>query len=166
MDDEPQTPAPPGPPAQAPRRHLPSLRPTPRTSMLVVTIAYGIYALSLLLQPARWAQTPAYHNLLIIMDQQAWGTLFAVTTAGLAAALRFGHRYRWMSIAALSLGLAITTTWCAGFVIRWLTSSSTTPETWVSWAVNDYLLLRALLMLGYEEVHVRIRQPPRDDDSG
>src|SRR5579859_866830 len=108
-----------------------AVKPTPRTNMFVIGISYAVFALSLILQPRRWGQTPAYHNLLIIMPQQAWGACFAVVTCGLAAALWKGARYRWVSVLALSLGLAITTTWTAAFVIRWLTSGNTTPETWV-----------------------------------
>lgn len=113
-----------------------------RVNMLVIAAAYAVFALSLLCQQARWALTPAYGNLLAIMPQQAWGAQFAGVAVILAvAALRPG---RWLSVIALSLGLAITTTWLAAFVIRWLTSTSTTPETWVSWAVFEYLLLWAL----------------------
>ncbi len=45
-------------------------------------------------------------------------------------------------------------TWGLAFVIRWLTSASTTPETWVSWAVFDYLVVRALVLLDYLEIRV------------
>lgn len=138
------------------RTRLLAVRSTPSTNMFVIAVAYGIFALSLLFQPARWGMTPAYRNLLVIMDQRAWGTCFAVVTAMLAAALWKGRTYRWLSVLALSLGLAITTTWVTAFVIRWLTSSATTPETWVSWAVFDFLLFRAFLLLGYEEVRIRI----------
>jgi hypothetical protein len=124
-----------------------------RANMLVITAAYGIFAVSLAFQPARWASTPAYANLLAIMPQRTWGTLFAVTALMLAAAVR-QHSLRWLSVTALSLGLAITTTWLAAFVIRWLTSGNTTPETWVSWAVFEYLLIRALVLLGYKEGNV------------
>ena len=121
-----------------------------RAHMLVITAAYGIFAVSLVVQPARWAATPAYANLLAIMPQRTWGVLFAVTAVMLATAVRL-HSLRWLSVTALSLGLAITTTWLAAFVIRWLTSGSTTPETWVSWAVFEYLLIRALVLLGNKE---------------
>lgn len=124
-----------------------------RANMLVITAAYAIFALSLLLQPARWAATPAYANLLAIMPQRAWGALFAVTAVMLGAAVRLYSR-RWLSVIALSAALAITTTWTAAFLIRWATSQSTTPETWVSWAVFEYLLVRALVLLGYREVKV------------
>ena len=95
----------------------------------------------------------AYANLLAIMPQRAWGTLFAVTAVMLGTAVRL-YSWRWLSVTALSFGLAITTTWLAAFIIRWATSSSTTPETWVSWAVFEYLLIRALASLGYKEVKV------------
>jgi hypothetical protein len=124
-----------------------------RANMAVIAAAYAVFAVSLLVQPRRWALTPAYHDLLEIMPQNAWGVCFAVA-AGLLAAAAIRHGVRWLSVVALSAGLAITTTWCAAFVVRWLTSSSTTPETWVSWAVFDFLLMRALAGLGSEEVKI------------
>jgi hypothetical protein len=129
--------------------------------MLVVGITYGIFALSLIFQPARWAATPAYRNLLTIMPQRAWGAVFAVVAALLGSAVsRYG--WRWLCVLALSAGLAITTFWATAFVIRWLTSASTTPETWASWAVFDFLLLRALSLLGYREVPA----PPLHEGTG
>lgn len=125
----------------------------PRPNMIVISIAYATFAASLTFQPRRWSSTPAYRNLLAIMPQQAWAAAFAVV-AGLLAAAVIWHSLRPLSVIALSAGLAITATWCAAFIVRWLTSSSTTPETWVSWAVFGYLLLRALTLLGYEEVKV------------
>lgn len=116
-----------------------------RVNMLVIAGAYAVFAVSLIFQPARWAATPAYANLLAIMPQQAWGAQFAVVAAFLAVAAAARGRHRWLTVIALSLGLAITTTWVAAFVIRWLTSASTTPETWVSWAVFEYLLVQALV---------------------
>lgn len=124
-----------------------------RANMLVITAAYGIFAVSLIAQSARWASTPAYANLLAIAPQRTWGALFAITAAMLGTAVRLPS-LRWLSVAALSVALAITTTWLAAFVIRWLTSGNTTPETWVSWAVFEYLLIRALILLGYKEVRV------------
>lgn len=136
------------------------LIPTPRTNMAVIGVSYAVFALSLLFQPARWGATPAYRNLLEILPQQAWGGCFAVTSILLGAAM-WQYRHRWLSGVALSCALAITTTWFAAFMIRWLTSASTTPETWVSWAVFDFLLFRALMLLGYGEVRV----PGRRSDS-
>lgn len=134
-----------------------------RMHMSVITVSYGIFALSLLFQPTRWGLTPAYANLLVIMPQRAWGTCFAVTSCALGTAV-WQQQRRWLSITALSLGLAITTTWSAAFIIRWLTSGNTTPETWVSWSVFDYLLLRALFLLGFKEVKIPVRTQRGDAD--
>jgi hypothetical protein len=114
-----------------------------RANMLVIAVAYGIFALSLLFQPARWQQTPAYANLLAILPQQAWGGAFTAVCALLAAAAVLPGR-RWLPVPALAAGVAITTFWSAAFIIRWATSPDTTPVTWVSWAVFDLILLRAL----------------------
>ena len=115
-----------------------------RASILVITIAYGVFAISLIGQPARWSATPAYKDLLIIMPARPWGACFAAVTILLAGTLAVPRR-RWLSVTALSAALAITLTWCAAFMVRWATSTNTTPETWVSWAVFAYLLLRALI---------------------
>jgi hypothetical protein len=103
-----------------------------------------VFACSLAFQPARWSATPAYKDLLLIMPARPWGACFAAVTILLTGTLAAPAR-RWLSVLALSAALAITLTWCAAFLVRWLTSDSTTPETWVSWAVFAYLLLRALI---------------------
>lgn len=134
-----------------------------RSNMVVIAVAYTVFAVSLLAQPARWALTPAYHDLLEILPQDVWGVMFAVVSALLAASVCLHHRrrrLRWLPVTALSAALAITTCWCAGFVVRWATSPDTTPETWVSWAIFDFILLRALLRLDYEEVRVPAPSPP------
>lgn len=132
----------------------------PRANMLVIGTVYGVFALSLIFQSSRWAATPAYANLLAIMPQQAWGSGFAVVAALLGTAI-WRHEHRWLSVTALTLALAITATWCTAFVIRWLTSSATTPETWGSWFVFGYLLVRSLLLLGHDE---EVRAPSQDGD--
>lgn len=121
--------------------------------MTVIACGYGIFALSLIFQGERWGRTPAYRNLLAIMPQSAWGACFAVVAALLAAALA-RRRWRWLSVTALTAAFMLTTGWGLAFVVRWATSDSTTPETWVSWACFDYLILRAIILLDFEEVRV------------
>jgi hypothetical protein len=127
--------------------------------MLVISIAYGIFGLSLWFQGSRWGATPAYHNLLEIMRQPEWGTAFAVTSGLLGVAALKRRTPRWLSVLALTVGFAITTGWMFAFMVRWLTSPSTTPETWVSWAVFDYMLIRAAALFDLDEV----RLPKRED---
>jgi hypothetical protein len=124
---------------------------TARANMFTIGIAYTVYALSLLLQPRRWSRTPAYHLLLEVIPADAWGCCFAVAAAGLFAAVATS-RHRWLVVAALSAAGAITVAWALAFLVRWATNGSTTPETWVSWAVNAYLLIRAAAYLDYQEI--------------
>jgi hypothetical protein len=133
------------------RRHR--LIGAPRANMCVIAVAYAIFALSLLLQPSRWAATPAYRNLLAIMPQYGWGAVFAALAVLLAAAVWWFGR-QWLSVLALTAAFMVTTAWGGAFIVRWLTSANTTPETWVSWLVFDFLLLRAAALLDYEEVKI------------
>lgn len=113
-----------------------------RLDLSVMAAAFLIFGASLAWQPHRWASTPAYHVLLQIFTAQIWGGLFLVSGAGLAvAAWQFEHR-RWVVIGALTLAFMLTTGWMLSFVVRYLTSPDTTPETWVSWLVFDFLLLK------------------------
>jgi ABC-type phosphate/phosphonate transport system permease subunit len=132
--------------------------------MLVIGTGYTIYALSQLLQPARWYHTPAYRNLLIVMPAQAWGGVFAAISALLLAAV-WRHGSRWLSLVAVTVAMAVTFGWSVAFVIRWASSPNTTPETWVSWFVNLYLLVRAWALLDYSEVTLA-RQPRNGGHDG
>ena len=136
-----------------------------RSNMLVIGTGYGVYALSLLFQPTRWSRTPAYHNLLAIMPAPAWGLCFALTSAALFAAVAV-YRMRWLSVAALTAAGVITLAWTLAFLVRWATNDSTTPETWVSWAVNAYMLGRAAVLLDYREVLVPSRASEREGPGG
>ncbi len=133
-----------------------------RVNMLVISVAYGIFALSLLFQGARWGATPAYHNLLVIMRQPAWGGVFAVCSALLGAAV-WKHRQRWLTLAALTAGFAVTTGWALAFVVRWLSSPDTTPVTWVAWGIFDFMLMRAAARMDAEEISFPKFRTGRDD---
>lgn len=128
-----------------------------RNNMLVIGLGYVIYAVSLLFQPSRWSATPAYHDLLAVMSQRAWGGLFALISVLLVLGV-WQHTRRWLVISALTLAIAITLGWDLAFLVRWISSDNTTPVTWVSWSVNLYMLGRAAALLDTEEVslpHVR-----------
>lgn len=133
--------------------------------MLVVGTGYGIYSLSLMLQGIRWSRTPAYRNLLAIMPAAGWGIAFGVVSALLFAAVAVYGR-RLLSVAALTAAGVITAGWALAFVVRWITNGSTTPETWVSWAFNCYLLARAAILLDYREVLVPSRSGGHGDGGG
>lgn len=106
-----------------------------------MSAAYAIFGLSLLLQGHRWHSTPAYHVLLQVFPAPAWGALFLLSGVTMGLAARWFSR-RWAVIASLVLAFALTGGWMLSFVVRYLTSPSTTPETWVSWAIFAFLLLK------------------------
>ena len=72
---------------------------------------------------------------------------------------------RWVSILAITAAGMVTVGWGAAFMVRWLTSTSTTPETWVSWAVFGYLLVRAAALLDDTGV-TDVTLPPPPGDNG
>jgi hypothetical protein len=117
--------------------------------MLVMGLTYAIYSLSLLLQPLRWHRTPAYHNLLLIMPAQTWGALFG-GSAVLLLASAYQRRVHWLAYTAILLSVTLTSAWDVAFIVRWATSSSTTPETWTSWAIFNYVLVRAGMLIESE----------------
>jgi hypothetical protein len=109
-----------------------------------MSAAFTIFGLSLILQGHRWHSTPAYHVLLLIFPAPTWGALFLVSgiTMGLSA---WQFTRRWAVIATLSLAFILTGGWMLAFIARYLTSPSTTPETWVSWGVFIFLLLKVTI---------------------
>lgn len=116
--------------------------------------AFTIFGLSLMLQSRRWASTPAYHVLLEIFTARTWGILFLTSGVSMGVAA-WQFQRRWLLVASLTLAFTITNGWMAAFVVRYLSSPNTTPETWVSWAVFDYLLLRVS-----QSIDSAPRQPP------
>jgi hypothetical protein len=117
-----------------------------RLDLAVMSAAFLIFALSLIFQPSRWHATPAYHVLLLILPAQAWGALFLASGASMgASAWQFTRR--WAVVASLVLAFTLTTGWALSFIVRYATSGSTTPETWVSWFVFDFLLVKVAVSL-------------------
>lgn len=109
--------------------------------LIVMSAAFCVFGLLLVFQSHRWHTTPAYHVLLLIFPAQAGGCLFL--SSGIAMGLAaWQFTRRWAGIASLTLGSCFTTGWMLSFVARYLTSGSTTPERWVSWAVFDFLLIK------------------------
>src|SRR6202011_4934233 len=84
------------------------------------------------------------HVLLQLFPAGVWGALFLVSGISMGvSAWQFTRR--WVVTAALVLAFALTGGWALAFVERYLTSPSTTPETWVSWAVFGFLLLKVAI---------------------
>ncbi len=128
-----------------PRLSSPS---APRANLGVMSAAFTVFGLSLLLQPHRWGATPAYAVLLQIFRAQTWGALFLASGVSMGLAC-WQFQRRWLVIAALTLAFMLTNMWTLAFVVRYLTNADTTPVTWVSWGVFDYLLARVALAIDF-----------------
>lgn len=118
-----------------------------KLNLSVMAAAFAIFGLSLVFQAHRWASTPAYHVLLQILTAREWGALFLASGIAMGLAAWQFEKRRWAVIAALTLAFTLTTGWMLAFVVRYLSSPNTTPETWVSWAVFDFLLLQVSIGL-------------------
>ena len=119
-----------------------------KTTLGVLSAAFTIFGLSLLFQAHRWQSTPAYHVLLQDLSARAWGALFLASGLSMALAC-WQFQRRWLLIGCLTLAFALTNGWMLAFVVRYLTNPDTTPVTWVSWAVFDYLLTHVALSVDF-----------------
>ena len=117
-----------------------------KLNLSVMAAAYGIFGLSLIFQSHRWGSTPAYHVLLQIFGAPVWGALFLLSGLAMALAV-WRFEQRWVVVASLTLAFTLTTGWMLAFIVRYLSSPNTTPETWVSWAVFDFLLLKVAISI-------------------
>jgi hypothetical protein len=129
-----------------------------KLTLAVMSAAYTVFGLSLIFQASRWAATPAYHVLLQIVTAPVWGWLFLASGAAMGVSA-WQFRRRWPVIAALTFAFFLTTGWMLAFVVRYLTNPDTTPVTWVSWAVFDYLLLLVALSIDVEAPALAIQDP-------
>ena len=118
-----------------------------KLDLSVMSAAFIIFGLSLAFQPRRWETTPAYHVLLLIFQPQVWGILFLLSGAAMGLAAWGFARWRWLVISALTAAFTLTTGWACAFVARYVSSPNTTPETWVSWAIFDFLLIKVAISL-------------------
>lgn len=125
-----------------------------RLNLSVMAAAFIIFGLSLVFQSHRWASTPAYHVLLLIFAAPVWGALFLASGLGMAAAAWKFRRL--IVIVALTAAFTLTTGWMLSFIARYLTSPNTTPETWVSWAIFDFLLLK--VAAGIDRPHGAVQE--------
>jgi hypothetical protein len=135
-----------------------------KINLSVMSAAFLIFGLSLTLQAHRWGATPAYHILLQIFRAPTWGAMFLASGCLLgAAAWRFDRR--WIVVTSLTVAFTLTTGWMLAFIVRYLTSPNTTPETWVSWAVFDFLLANVAVAIDRRpEAAVRELSPEQSSD--
>jgi hypothetical protein len=129
------------------RPELPALA-SGKTTLGVMAAAFLVFGLSLVFQPHRWGATPAYGVLLQVFPARVWGGLFLASGTLMGASV-WQFQRRWLLVGCLTMAFAMVNGWLGAFVARYLTNGDTTPVTWVSWAVYDYLLLRVALTVDF-----------------
>jgi hypothetical protein len=108
----------------------PSVRPWPAATIGLVAITL-LFAAGLIFQPLRWAATPAYGNLLVILSAPAWGLAYLAVSAALALVVI--TRSRTLAVVAHVLAFVLMLTWEAAFIVRWATDPKTTIANVAAW---------------------------------
>lgn len=106
-----------------------------------VVLAFAAIGLGLVLQPARFGETPSYANLLHFAPAEVWGAVY-LSVAGLLLVWRLIQR-QWIGVAAHTLASILTLWWLMAFVVRYFTDDATTIVNVVSWTVYLSLVVRS-----------------------
>lgn len=121
-----------------------------RFNLVVMATIYLVFAGSMLLQPARWTRTPAYHNLFVVLPEHVWGIIYLSSGLLLVlAAVLYMRRVYWVIMTGIMCALMISVSWSFAFVVRVITSNNTTPETFMSFLAFSYLLVRVLMTIDH-----------------
>lgn len=116
---------------------------------VLMSVTFTAIGLALVLQPARFANTPSYSNLIAIAGQAVWGLAYLGCAALLVISLLpLGRRPKWtFAVVAHTVSIALTGVWLAAFVVRYITDDGTTIVNIASWGVYLALLVRSVLTL-------------------
>lgn len=126
---------------------------------VVIALAYLGFAAGMLFQPERFSSTPAYGNLIDVLDIRVWGACYLVTALLLSGYISL-LTSRLFGIVAHTVTLIVTGVWWLAFVIRWLTDDSTTVVNMVSWLVFLLVTARSASL-----IPVAVRVTPTPDAS-
>lgn len=116
-----------------------------------IVVAYSMFGVFLWAQPSRWARTPSYANLLQLLSQQTWGSIYLVA-AGLLLGAFFGSNARWFKVVALTLSMALDASWLLAFVVRFFTDDATTIVNIVSWSMFLYVLIVSAVYMDADSI--------------
>lgn len=135
---------------------------------VVVIVALFLQGLDMIVQSDRWHRTPAYHNLLIILNADAWGAIHVAASVSLAVALFVLGRYRMASVVAHTVVIALLATWEVAFIVRWITDTGphagTTAANPINWGVLVFLAVRSAML--YEQPTLAAVLPSPLDNGG
>jgi hypothetical protein len=112
------------------------------SALVAVTIVFYAFAVTLFIQPARWASTPAYGILIDIFPQTVWGAAYVMLSVTI-----YKPTMRPLAVTAHTAAIALTSLWLVAFVIRYATDVSTTVVNVASWSTYLMLLIQSALVL-------------------
>jgi hypothetical protein len=114
--------------------------------MLWMTAVFFTIGITLILQPERFANTPAYGNLLAVFGQTVWGIFYMAGAAFAAISFLLYRRKVLVAVAMFAAGIDALAWWLA-FDERYITDKGTTIVNVVSWATYLYLIIRSVITL-------------------
>lgn len=129
----------------------------PRSHMALMMVAFVAIGVTLIVQPARFGNTPSYANLLDVLPAWAWGGIYLVAAA-LKLASILNYRVRTLVVVTHTVGISLVLAWLGAFIVRYITDDGTTIVNPVSWSVFLYLVVRSALMLDEHTDDPRLRK--------
>lgn len=117
-----------------------------RSHLLWLTLAFFAIGITLILQPGRYDNTPAYANLLAVFNQAVWGALYIAGSASALIAFML-HRRKVLVAFMICVVFLDAVSWWFAFDYRWVSDSGTTIVNAVNWAGYLYLLSRCIITL-------------------
>jgi hypothetical protein len=118
----------------------------PRAHMTLMAIAFIALGVTLWVQPGRYANTPAYANLIAILPQHAWSAIY-LGAAALKVLSIVRYSPRVLLVVTHTVAIILISAWLLAFVVRYLTDDGTTIVNVVSWSTFLYLAVRSALMM-------------------
>lgn len=117
-----------------------------RSHMLWMTMVFTGYGVTLITQPSRYANTPAYGNLLTVFSQSVWGVLYLAGAVSAALSFLLYRRKVLVWSGMFAAGMVLLSWWLA-FDARYVSDKGTTIANVLSWGTYLYLISRAVITL-------------------
>jgi hypothetical protein len=112
----------------------------------LIGLAFTFYGLGMIGQPGRFSATPAYGNVIEVLDIRWWGVVY-LTSAVLFIIYTVLMTSRLFGIITHTAGLIVTGVWWLAFIIRWLTDANTTIVNVTSWLVLLLIIGRSATLI-------------------
>jgi hypothetical protein len=115
-----------------------------RSHMLWMSMIFTAYGITLIVQPGRYANTPAYGNLLEVFSQTVWGVLYLAGAVSAVLSFLLYRRKVLVYVGLFAAGMVLLSWWLA-FDTRYVTDKGTTIANVLSWGTYLYLIVRSAI---------------------